>query len=291
MATGTELSADKVPGGLRFTPDGTPAILSLRTILGGPLPHLAGRWLTRGLLRAAVVATQPWLLELRYLDRISPQADPFILALNHSQKLESLTVPARLIFHRQGKLIHFVSDWNFRMVPLLGLILRRAETISLANKPARPRFLNAFKPWFTPPGSGFSRAQQLLLDGRSIGIFPEGTVNRDPRQLLPGRTGAAILSLTTGVPVIPAGIRFPDGPATGTIKESMRLSLEIGEPLRPSRRILEPSREAVRQWHALIMEEIARLSLKPWQPKRKRNTYAPQQHNSRSANGHGDDPS
>jgi 1-acyl-sn-glycerol-3-phosphate acyltransferase len=64
------------------------------------------------------------------------------------------------------------------------------------------------KPFFAVSVPPLEQARQHLIAGRSIGIFPEGTVNRDRSQLLRGRYGAARLSLETGVPVTPAGIRF-----------------------------------------------------------------------------------
>jgi hypothetical protein len=56
----------------------------------------------------------------------------------------------------------------------------------------------------TPSGRSIgTRARVCLALGRSVGIFPEGTVNRDPHRLLAGRRSAALLSLERRVPVVP----------------------------------------------------------------------------------------
>src|SRR5262249_11648955 len=143
------------------------------------------------------------------IEHLRTQHDPFILALNHSSYNEAVLVPALLILHRGGQLIHFLADWNYRLIPGVGLIYRRAETITVTRKSARPKILNVLKPLYLHPLSAFERSRQHLVAGRSIGVFPEGKINRHPRWLLAGRRGAARLSLETGAPVVPAGIRYP----------------------------------------------------------------------------------
>jgi 1-acyl-sn-glycerol-3-phosphate acyltransferase len=167
------------------------------------------------------------------------------------------------MFHRGGRLIHFLADWNFRLIPGVGLIYRRGGVITVTRKPARPRFLNVFKPLYMDPVPPLERARRHLLAGRSVGIFPEGTANGNPERLLGGRLGAARLSLETGVPVMPMGIRFPA--ATAAKPTDGPMEIHIGAPLRPSVPGPEPAPlDKVRDWHAKLMNEIARLSGKSW---------------------------
>ena len=37
------------------------------------------------------------------------------------------------MLHRGGRLIHFLADWNFRLIPGIGLMYRRAETITVTH--------------------------------------------------------------------------------------------------------------------------------------------------------------
>jgi 1-acyl-sn-glycerol-3-phosphate acyltransferase len=175
-------------------------------------------------------------------------------------------VPALIIFHRGGRLIHFWSDWMFRLMPGVGLMLGRAGTIVVTTKPARYRVLNLFKRFFLHPLPPLDQARALLITGNAVGAFPEGTVNRDPARLLPGRLGTARLSLETGIPILPAGIRFPDVPAGAPVPEKAAMELVIGPPLKPPPRRpgVRPTLAEVRAWHAVMMTEIARLSGKTW---------------------------
>jgi 1-acyl-sn-glycerol-3-phosphate acyltransferase len=236
---------------------------ALAELLRVPLPaqNSIDAWLVRGL---ALLARQQ-VLAVAGLEHVRAAHDPFVLALNHSTRTEALLVPALLVLHRGGRLIHFFADWNYQLLPGIGLIYRRAQTITVTRKSARPAFLNVLKPlYMTPPGA-LERARLHLASGRSVGIFPEGTVNRDPGRLLAGHRGAAYLSLATGTPVIPVGIRFPG--SAGHITDHARMQVTIGAPLVPPRRRgRRPSRAELRQWHAAVMGEISRLSGRTWNP-------------------------
>jgi 1-acyl-sn-glycerol-3-phosphate acyltransferase len=232
-------------------------------ILGHPLPHLnlGDRLLLRGL---ALIARRQ-IVAVHGLQHVRAAADPFILAANHNTCCESLLVPAALFLHRGGRLMHFLADWNFRLIPGVGYIYSRAQVVTVTRKPARPRFLNILKPLYNGPVPPLERARRHLSAGRSIGIFPEGQVNRDPDQLLRGRRGAARLSLETGVPIVPMGIRFPGLEPGRRIRDSAAMELCIGAPLVPPTPASEPaSLDMVTHWHAAIMREIARLSGKQW---------------------------
>src|SRR5262245_30418449 len=177
-----------------------------RAILRSPLP--ARGPLDRWLIRALALVGRSRVLSISGLEHVRPACDPFILALNHTSRGEALLVPALMTLYRHGRLIHFLADWNFRLIPGVGLLYRRGEAITVTRKSARPRLLNLLKPLYVHERSALERARAHLEAGRSVGVFPEGTVNRDPRRLLYGDRGAARLALQAGVPVVPAGIRF-----------------------------------------------------------------------------------
>lgn len=225
------------------------------------LPHATP--LDAAILRLATFWARRRLLAIDGLDRILPSQDPFILALNHSTRLEAIAVPTLLMYLRGGKHIHFLADWNFKLIPGIGFLYRRARVITVLRKPAKPRFLNALKPLFTDGTSAMDQARQHLREGRPLGLFPEGTVNRAPQQLLRGRAGMARLSLETGVPVVPAGLRFPGVPAGHPIPDGAPFELRFGTPLTP-RRCLQADLAESRAWHAQIMQAIAELSDKRW---------------------------
>jgi 1-acyl-sn-glycerol-3-phosphate acyltransferase len=235
--------------------------LSARAILTWPLPEL--RPFDRALVRGIALVSRRSVHSIAGLEHIAPERDPFILALNHGTRLEALLVPPLLFMLRRGRRIHFMADWNFRMIPGINLLYRRAGVITVARKPARPRFLNILKPLFTDAISPMEQARLHLAAGRSIAVFPEGTVNRDPLRLLRGRPGAARLSLETGVPVVPVGLRFPIALKGAVVPEGSPMAIEIGPPLMPPA-VGKPAYAAVGAWHLQIMAAIARLSGKSW---------------------------
>ena len=214
-------------------------------------------------MRALALMARRQVLAIRGLEHVQPARDPFILALNHSTMAESLLVPALLMLHRGGRLIHFLADWNYGLIPGVGLLYRRGETILVTRKPARPRLLNALKPLYTHPLSALDRARLLLAIGRPVGIFPEAKINRNAHRLLPARRGAALLSLESGVPVVPAGIRFPGLESGGRIGDRAAMEVHIGAPLTPPSALTALA--DLYAWHDAIMSEIGRLCGKSYQ--------------------------
>ncbi|MFV0298998.1 MAG: lysophospholipid acyltransferase family protein [Hyphomicrobiaceae bacterium] len=242
-----------------------------REIWRRPLPHLGCA--DRALARLSSYFALSQFSAIGGLEHVRSSADPFILALNHATRAEALALPPLLVFEREGKLVHFFADWNFQMIPGIGLLYRRSGAIVVTRKSARPAFLNYLKPLFTPSVPVIEQARTLLATGRSLAIFVEGTVNRDPARLLRGRLGAARLSLETAAPVVPAGIAAVTGAAG-----RRQLALAIGPPLYPDRHRRDGSGGSystndVREWHSKIMCEIARLSGKTWQPSSQENNH------------------
>lgn len=247
----------------------TLAELSLGEIRHEPLPHLESEPLTRFFCRSLTAIARRFVLTVEGpLDALHPGQDPCVMVLNHNQRLESVLVPGLMLYYRGGKPVHFFADWNVMLIPFIALLYRRARTIIVTRKQARPRFLNILKPLFRQSVPAFQQALDLLRAGGSVGVFPEGTMNRDPQTLLRGRTGAARLALEAGVPVQPLGIRFP-GHKGGPIGDGARMRLVIGRRFRlpgPSEEA-RPSLGEVRRGHRMIMEQLSALSGKKWPPR------------------------
>lgn len=234
-------------------------------ILRWPLPDLTpgDRWLMRGIS----LFGRRQVLSISGLAHVQPERDPFIVVLNHNNRSESILVPTLMMLHRGGRLIRFLADWNYGLIPGIGLIYRRAGIIMLTRKSARPRVLNALKRLYRHPLSALARARHNLQQGRSIGLFPEGAINRNPDALLDGHRGAAWLSLVTGAPVVPVGIRFPQAEPRRHIRDLDPMTVRIGAPLQPQRlRGVRPRLADTRAFHAAIMTAIADLSGKSWTP-------------------------
>lgn len=250
-----------------------PGVPSVREIWRRPLPHLEGQPGTRYLCRILLTVFHRRALGFEGLEHIQADQDPFLLALNHSQRLEAVLIPTWLCFHRGGRMVHFLADWNFLLIPGLASVIRRHDPIVVVRKDARPRFLNRFKDRFRGTRLPFEEAGHRLRAGRSVGIFPEATVNRDPVHLLRGQSGVARLALETGVPVVPAGVRFPNANQARRISDSEPFLVRFGRPILPVPEA--PGRTPdVSGIHAQIMGAISTLSGKEWQPDARRTKYA-----------------
>lgn len=236
-------------------------------IFSQAIPYQHDNLLNRILLRGVMATLGRLVEDVRGADKLTQIPDPYIVVLNHSTRIEALVVPPLLAWYRQGKQIRFLADWNFLMVPGISLLYRRNGVIPVVRKPARPKVLNALRPWIVRQTTGFAGASQSLAKGESVGIFPEGTVNRDPHCLLTGQIGTAKLSLDTGTPVLPIGIRFPQPKRHDALEAFPTMRLVVGDPLDPCQfRSTQRRVSAVKQWHERIMSELGQLSGKRWEP-------------------------
>ncbi|HYM21283.1 MAG TPA: lysophospholipid acyltransferase family protein [Candidatus Kapabacteria bacterium] len=255
--------------------DGASHILAKNAfeILRTPLPAVGHT--ERLIIRFGTLFSRDLLVDIQGLHHIASANDPFILAANHNQRLEALVVPMWLSYLRGGEIIRFMADWNFLLIPGIASLLRRGQTIPVTAKPARPKFLNMFKPFLVRSATGFEAAKEAIAAGKSIGIFPEGTVNSDPTMLLRGHIGAARLSIQTGAPIVPMGISFPFHNGSKRIPEFAKMSIAIGCPVYPPQLALgERADTSYEQTlHAIMMQNIAELSHKHWNPLSKRGTH------------------
>jgi len=241
-------------------------MLSRRQIIRTPLPGLAGKPATRFVLRLTLFLSRRLFGEIEGEERLRESNGPLIVALNHNQYLEAILVPGILTWKRSGHLVHFLADWNFLLIPIVRTLFRLGEIIPVKRKAARPRFLTSLRDRMVKEPYGFALARQYLAKGKWVGVFPEGRVNSSRSQLLRGYRGAARLSLKSGVPILPVGIRFPGIAGREKVPAIDRMSLHVGSLILP-----EPfSNEGPPGLHALhtkLMNTLSALSEKNWQPK------------------------
>lgn len=191
--------------------------------------ELSGGRARDGALRALLAAFGR-MLEIEGGEKLSAEPAPVIFALNHGNAAEALLAPAALIWLSGGRPVHFLADWMYLDLPLVGRLLRLAEPIPVFGKPARWRWREEVRRagLAEPP---LERALAFLERGESVGIFPEGTRNGDPERLRPGRLGLGELALRTTASIVPVGLHYPAAARLGRIPRLGRTILRIGEPL------------------------------------------------------------
>ncbi len=174
------------------------------------------------------------VLSVAGVDRLLSLPDPFIVVANHSSYQEALLLPALLTGFREGRLVRFVADWNFLLIPIVSSFFKMGRIIPVTTKQARPRWLTGLRKIVVRGKHGLPLARSVLEHGESIGIFPEGRVNKNETWLLRGRKGAARLALDTGVPILPIGIRYPHRQRRRHFAALEPMRIEIGEAIHAS---------------------------------------------------------
>ena len=149
-----------------------------------------------------------------------------------------------------------MADWNFLLVPILGTVFRIGKIIPVTSKAARPQWLNHFRKFIVRGPHGMDLARDVIERGGSVGIFPEGKVNKNPDVLLRGRKGAAKLAMETGVPILPVGVQYPFRHARSSSWFGERMNVRIGSVIQPS--FYEGKSRA--DVHHHVMRQIASLS-------------------------------
>lgn len=143
--------------------------------------------------RLAVAIVRPLMLLLTKRDwrgwEHFPASGGFVVAPNHVSHVDPLAFAHYL--YDSGHPPFFLGKVAVFRVPVVGAILRGAQQIPVYRNTGRAT-------------DAFRAAVGAVESGKCVGVYPEGTLTRDPG-LWPmvGKTGAARIALTTRCPVIP----------------------------------------------------------------------------------------
>ena len=143
--------------------------------------------------RLAVAIVRPLMLLLTKRDwrgwEHFPASGGFVVAPNHVSHVDPLAFAHYL--YDSGHPPFFLGKEAVFRVPVVGAILRGAQQIPVYRNTGRA-------------ADAFRAAVGAVESGKCVGVYPEGTLTRDPG-LWPmvGKTGAARIALTTRCPVIP----------------------------------------------------------------------------------------
>src|SRR5215831_7700102 len=215
--------------------------------LSGRLPRAdAERFpLLYGLLRRGCAPVLRWLFDLRVtgIEHL-PRSGPFILAANHHNYVDGVVLGAAL----PRPIAFLVMPRVFNASPLHPPFHRRVGSIPV----------NLERP---DPGA-IKRVLRVLERGHVVCIFPEGPFSREGR-LVSGQPGVGMISLRSGVPVVPAAIEGTYEALVGRrfyLPRRRPLSVRFGAPMYfgrgRRRRATRGEREEITR---RIMGEIAAL--------------------------------
>lgn len=143
--------------------------------------------------RLAAVLLRPPLTLLTKKDwrgtEMIPKAGGVVLAANHVSHFDPLAF-AHFVYDN-GRLPRFLGKAEVFEVPVIGWIVARLGQIPVYRKTH-------------DASQAYRAAVDAVRRGECVIFYPEGTITRDPNLWpMTGKTGAARVALTTGVPVIP----------------------------------------------------------------------------------------
>jgi 1-acyl-sn-glycerol-3-phosphate acyltransferase len=211
--------------------------LSVTTRFFNQLGRRAAYFYVRRLMRSEIV----WEADV--------PPGPKVIAANHP----TTTDPFLTMSWPFGPIYILITEDAFKL-PLLGHFLRLAGHIPVYRSRGR---------------EAFDAAVQLLQDGHTVGIFPEGALSGEDGRFAAAHTGAVRLAATARVPLLPMGIAL-DRHFVSTrqlnqfgVQEQMRwfwlgaYETTMGQALLFDH--AADDREAVKHSTDLLMREIKRL--------------------------------
>ncbi|MCW2753515.1 MAG: 1-acyl-sn-glycerol-3-phosphate acyltransferase [Marmoricola sp.] len=114
-----------------------------------------------------------------------------VIAMNHVSHIDPLTLGWLLYEH--GRLVQYLTKDALFDVPIVKYIVRDARMIPVSRLT-------------TDAAKAFEAACVSVRAGGCVGVYPEGTITKDPKGWpMRAKTGAARIALETGCPVVPIG--------------------------------------------------------------------------------------
>lgn len=155
-----------------------------------------------------------------------------VIAMNHISHIDPFTLG--WLTYEHGRLVRYLAKDALFTLPVVGRIVKDARMIPVSRSS-------------TDAAKAFDAAVEALGNGDCVGVYPEGTITKDPTGWpMRGKTGAARMALETGCPVIPIGqwgaqeilapytVRphvFPRRTARYKVGDPVDLSDLLGKPL------------------------------------------------------------
>lgn len=120
-----------------------------------------------------------------------PASGGCVVAVNHITYLDPITLG--FFLYEQGRQVHYLAKEVLFRTPVIKHIVRASGQIPVTRMSVGA-------------ASAFEAAIEAVSRGDCIGIYPEGTITKEPGGWpMRGKTGAARIALASGCPVIPVG--------------------------------------------------------------------------------------
>ena len=201
----------------------------------------APRWRFARFVRGVIAPVALRIYRVRFLGTENLPDGPVICAGNHVSYLDPI-----LLWAGSPRQLHFVAKAELWEARWLGWALDHFWAIPVRRATADREMI--------------ATASELLSRGESLGMFPEGTRQRDADsgELGEPQGGVSFIALRANVPVVPVGIAGTDKalPAGAKVPRFPPVTFVFGEPVRPEE--FEGGRkERMEAMTAALMERIA----------------------------------
>lgn len=198
-----------------------------------------------------------------------PADGAFIVTPNHISNFDPVVMAYFMITHDIP--LRFMAKKELFKYPVIRQLFNSVGMIPVDRQAADPAQVLEF-------------ARQALRDGEAVGIYPEGTLTRDPQYWpMKMKTGVARLALDSGVPVVPvaqwgAHEVIPRYTSTLRVRFGQQITIRVLPPVDLSDLITpegsanhEAVKEATRRIHAAVtrgVEEIRgeKAPAQAWDP-------------------------
>jgi 1-acyl-sn-glycerol-3-phosphate acyltransferase len=202
---------------------------------------------------AKAVALPPaWLWfrwRFEHLERI-PARGPALIACNHASYLDPIAYAYAVV--KAGRRPRFLAKDDLFRIPIVGRALAGARQIPVSRG--------------SPDRTPLRRAEQALVRGEVVVVYPEGTVTtREDGLPMAGKTGTVRLALATGVPITPmvswgsSPVWQKSGP--GSLKPGRPVWVTVGSPIDlEARRAELEDFEAVRSMTTDLMGVLTEMT-------------------------------
>ncbi len=121
-----------------------------------------------------------------------PATGGCVVVVNHVSHLDPMTLG--LFLYNHGRLVRYLTKDALFRTPVVKHIVKDAKQIPVTRMSEGAV-------------TAFDAAVEGVKRGECIGVYPEGTITKDPDGWpMRGKTGSARIALATGCPVIPVGL-------------------------------------------------------------------------------------
>jgi len=193
---------------------------------------------------AYLLARGLWRTTIRGQEHLAGLEGPAILVANHRSSIDPV-----LIQLAAGRRVHWMVAAEYCRHPLFGPVLSVFQVI-----PTKRGGIDT---------QAIKTTMRMAGEGRWVGMFPEGRINRTSQPLLSVRPGAGLVALKCGAPLVPIWIEgSPQSPTVwGPLLKRAKVLVTIGEPMPPPDNLPPGTsdKEIASLWVRAVMVRAAEL--------------------------------